>query len=197
VRVLAAEFEGEPTGDGRESIPEVARIVGDFVFVEDGDEFGLEVTLAMMFRLAADVGGGGIDLCVADGESTVAILPGEEALFAGLVEEARGTALDLAHGGGDVHGCRQRKQEMDVIGCAADGKGRDPRVVRDAANVGPETIRGGDRRAAVFRREDTVIERRTEGVRHTRATITRLGMGVVWGVVSSRRDDGMLAPGGA
>jgi hypothetical protein len=59
----------------RRSVPNIARIVGDGMLLQNGQKLRLEIALTMVLLLATDVGKGGVDLRMANGECAVTLLP--------------------------------------------------------------------------------------------------------------------------
>ena len=157
---------GPPLRVVRTSPPNVTRVVGDVVFLQEGDELRLEISFAMMLILVPDVRNCGADLSLPDGEGAITFLPFEALNHADSVHPMRRDALDFSHGCGDRHGRRQRQEKMDTVFCSSDLKSLHAVIPRNAAHVGPQPrldLRGDDL-GAVLGGKDTMSQRATIGV---------------------------------
>ena len=152
--------------DGRNSPPNITRIVFNLVFLQEGNELSLEIARPMMLLLASDVLQRGAHLGPSNGERAITFLPFKTVRLGGLVHPERRGTLDFSHCCGDWYGRRQREQKMDVVLHSADAKGLHLVFAGDAAHVGPQT--GLDFRcdyfAPLFGGKDTVEERTAIGV---------------------------------
>jgi len=152
--------------DGRNSPPNIARIVFDAVLLEKGDVLSLEITCAMMLFLACDVFQGRANLRPSDRERAITFLPFKAFDLAGLMHPERGYTFDFPHCRGYRHRRRQRKQEMNVVLYSADAKRLHLVLARDASHVGPQTRLDfcDDGLAPLLGGEDTMEDRATVGV---------------------------------
>jgi len=150
-----------PRRAGRNSAPDVSRIVFDAVLLQEREELGLEIALLMMLLLARDIRNRGGDLCPPDRERAVTLLPFEFVVRACLVHPQRRRAFDFSHGLGNRHGRRKRKQNVNVILGAAHRKSCYAMFSCDAAHVSPKSILNlrHDDRAPLLGREDTMEQR--------------------------------------
>jgi len=149
--------------------PDKARIVGDSLLVQHGQELRLEIPFAMMFSLLDDVCGGCFNLGASNGECAVALLPGEVRQGAVLVHPMGRRTLDLAHGRCYRHRGRQREQEMRMVVHATNFEGLYLESACDPSHVSPKSpldLRRDDL-APFLGGENAMIERGTIGVRHT------------------------------
>src|ERR1700722_4284149 len=124
----------------------------------------------MVLLLILNVTNDGRSAGFADAECSVAALPGELALpRPSLLDPSRRVCLDDSHAIGHGKVGRQASQQVNMIGCAANGDGDCIELPQDAAeigvNVGTDCV--GKERRAVRRGKNNVNEKVVVGLRHS------------------------------
>src|SRR5437763_4557441 len=93
------------------SVPEVALVVLDAMFLQESSELLLEGGLAVVLLLPGDVGPHRLDVGLTDGKGAVAVLPVEVGERASLGLDPLGRALlDLLHDLDEGAALREREQ---------------------------------------------------------------------------------------
>ena len=145
----AVEQGGTPANDAAnklnpdgvtESIAErIALVVLNAVCLQEQPVFLLERPLLVMFLLAADVLHRLVDERWADGERAIFLLTGERGVArVELLHPLAAVGLDGADEVGQRHGLRQRREDVYVVGHAADFDGQPADALDDAADVGED-----------------------------------------------------------
>ena len=145
----AVERSGTPANDATnklnpdgvtESIPErIPLVVLNAVCLKEQSVFLLERPLLVVLLLATDILHRLVDERRADGERAVPLLPCECGVARGeLLHPLAAVGLDGADEVGQRHRLRQRREDVHVVGHAADFYGQPADALDDAADVGED-----------------------------------------------------------
>ena len=142
-----------------ESFPQIPVVVFDSMFLQQREELFLETHFTMMLFLSFDVIDDSIQLRNTGTEGAIFGLPGKETLIRKcFMDPFRGASLDELHRFGNRHCRRQREQQMNMIGDAANAQGFHSVLASDATQIRPEALPklGGNERLPFLRAEDAM-----------------------------------------
>jgi hypothetical protein len=129
----------------------------------------LEGLQPMVFRLISDVFLYSVLCRLAHAKSAISILPCEPTAAENiLLNPSRRTTLDLFNRIAHSNGCREPKQDVNVVCHAPDQGGCQFVVARDAAQIRPNPVLGlgPQPRLAMLGAENDVVLKAREGVCH-------------------------------